>query len=931
MIKSKLLLVYCLILAATFAASSQASPLALPAMVTHLLNDLDASVPGYLSVPNSSTTGSYSLSWEIQNTSGDYILEEIAANDETASWQQIYSGTDTERTLTQTVSGDYKYRIKNCDDTNCSDYIESDVISVIVPPAIPAKPVLTENAEGLIVDWTMPEGANSYRVESSFNSGDWQDVTGQKTDISASQFKLTGLASGSWAVRIIACNEICVTSESSLQTTVGVPAQPTAYADGDSLIVDWSFVLGTKPTYYAQASFNGGTWTNITYQFIGATRFAVNDLANGSWSIRMAACLSDCVYSEGSLPVIITDVPPQPTVQVDADALIINWENMPVAGSYTYSVEASLDGGAWTQVQVTSPGDNQFRLADLGPGMWSVRIVACSDSCVYSKASAQVKVEQAPDTPAQPVAVAEGDSLIVDWTLFTAPTIKVEASFNGGEWASITTTFIDKERFSVDNLAGGLWSIRMGACNSICSYSPGSAPVQTGPKTPAQPTAFAQGSSLIVDWTFFNDPLPQVEISLNGGAWTQTSTTFIDKERFEIKDLSAGEWRVRMVACETICSYSTPSIPVQIGPDIPAQPTAFVQGSSLVVDWQPVTASTITIEASLNSGDWVSVNKTDISSSRFEVRNLTAGTWRIRIGACDTVCAYSEPSLAIELGIPAQPSVIPEGDSLLVDWTMIDGFSPSYQVQGRLGDSEWTTMSYTFINSTRFRLANLAEGKWQVRMAACYPECVYSQASETVFLINTLAQPTAVGEGNDLVVNWQPLPTNHLHKVETSFNGGEWVEQSITLSKSESQFRLSQLAAGSWSVRIYGCSIEYGCSYSVPSAPVSIGQAPDVPAQPTAYAQGNALVVDWAAVSAPTIKIEVSLNGSEWQPVLSPVTISPTRFEVRDLAKGQWRVRIAACDTACSYSEPSLPVEITTELSAITIRTQLLGAPVSSN
>ena len=696
MLKKSILPLLCLATSLCCVANSYANVALLPILIGHQLNELGNSER--IIVPDSNETGQYEISWYTNKSNLDYVVQEKSALHD---WQEIYSGTNLKTSITKSESGRFQYRFQSCALDICSAFIESNYIDVFVPETItpnpPAQPTLLQTGNSVVINWQATEQSSSYKLEASFNAGEWQDITEDKTDISATSLQLNNLAAGTWLFRIVACNSTCVMSESTEQVII----------------------------------------TETTSELY----------------------------------------PAQPTTSSTEQTMVVNWQFMPDEGQYTYKAEASLNEQGWQDMTsaITFINANRFELRDLASGEWRVRMVACTEICFYSPSSIPIWVGKIlPETPATPTGTVNDSTLIVDWSFVNGnPSYKVESSFNGGEWQDVTTqiTFIDANKFELRNLAAGEWQVRMVACLEGCSYSLPSTSVWIGgiaPDTPAMPVTFANANTLVVDWSFVSgDPTYKVESRINGSAWQKvTSTTFINANRFELRDLIAGEWQVRMIACIEACAYSEPSTPVTIGaviPDKPSPPTATVEKEFIIINWSPVAfADSYKLEMSLNNGPWLDISNDLLlfasNKNSKTYQNIFDGASRsYRVSACNVAgCSdFSGSSSALLTEAVSQPVTTVNLNTLVVDWEFVSG-EPTYRAETSFNGGIWQQATTTFVNANRFELRDLAAGEWQVRMVACFQECFYSKASEPALIESTNNPPTIIGEPNTTAPAEQP-------------------------------------------------------------------------------------------------------------------------------------------------------------------------------
>ncbi|MFT5759623.1 MAG: hypothetical protein ACI9LM_004390 [Alteromonadaceae bacterium] len=940
MIKKYLLALLWLGLSFLCVVSSYANVTALPIMVSHQLNDFGAA--GHINVSHRNESGQYDISWYLNENNGDYIVQEKSSLHD---WQEIYSGTNLKTLITKSQSGRFQYRVQSCVLSICSAFIESNFIDVFVPqvvvPIIPAQPDVLLIGNTIVIDWKNSAQSSSYKLEASFNAGEWQDITAQKIDVSNNRLQLNDLAAGLWVFRIIACNSVCVMSESSQQISVAevipknYPSQPITSTTEQLMVVDWQFMPdGGEYTYRAEANLNGGSWRDVTSDitFINANRFELRDLISGEWRVRLVACAEVCFYSSSSAPLwvgkILPAVPTTPTIIVNNTTLVVDWSF--VSGKPSYSVESSFNGEAWKKASpISFINANRFELRGLAAGKWQLRMVACLEGCSYSLASTAVWIGGiAPDVPVTPTIAVKDNTLIVDWEFVSGrPSYDVESSFNNGAWKKASPIiFINANRFELRNLAAGEWQIRMVACLEACSYSQASLPVSIEsviPDVPLPPKARVEGSLITVNWdeVVFAEHY-ELEMSLNNGPWLNISRDLLlissdNYGKYYRNTFDNGSRLYRVNACNNAGCSAFSSSSNELLTAALKKPTTTVNLNSLVVDWEFVSGEpTYKVESSFNGGPWEqSPPVSFINATRFELRNLPAGEWQVRMVACFEACIFSQASLPVSIGtglpeVPLPPTARVEGDLILVNWEEVF-FADDYELEMSLNNGPWLNISSDALlissdNYGKYYRNTFDNGSRLYRVNACNNAgCSAFSSSSNELLTAALKKPTTTVNLNSLVVDWEFVSGEPTYKVESSFNGGPWEQSPPVSFINATRFELRNLPAGEWQVRMVACF--EACIFSQASLPVSIGTGlPEVPLPPTARVEGDLILVNWEEVFfADDYELEMSLNNGPWLNISSDVLmISSDNYNKNyrnTFDNGSRLYRVNACNNAgCS-------------------------------
>lgn len=178
-----------------------------------------------LTVPETNTTGSYTVSWTTVSTATSYEIQESANG---ATWTALYTGSATSKTLNDKESGSYRYQGRACNDSGCGAYSAIKAIAVTTAPATPAitksiKFQRTVNGNIKIrcnVAWTPVATATTYDLQAY--GGDLQ-YSGPETEVE-SEYSSAAYCAPSHIVR--ACNSTDCSAWSTPpypQTTKVVP------------------------------------------------------------------------------------------------------------------------------------------------------------------------------------------------------------------------------------------------------------------------------------------------------------------------------------------------------------------------------------------------------------------------------------------------------------------------------------------------------------------------------------------------------------------------------------------------------------------------------------------------------------------------------------------------------------------------------------
>lgn len=321
------------------------------------------------------------------------------------------------------------------------------------------------NASSYTVSWTAISGATAYALEESINGGAWAQVyNGANLSWNA-----VGKAHGSqYAYRVRACTPSCGNYSVAVTVTVDLKPQsapatssPT-YSDGPNYNVSWTAVAAATSYEVKQ---NGGAF------YTGAALSkAVIGQPSGTYFYQARACNSYGCGPFGNTASTSVDLPPAtaPVLSVPATnntgSYTVSWSA--TTGATTYTLEESLNGGAWSVVQNSAA--LSWNASGKPNGNHAYRAKSCNpDGCSGYSANVVILVTYPPasapgvSTPAS----SFNGSYTVSWTgVATATRYILQESFNGGAW----TTRYDGAggAYNATGHTDGSHAFRAQACNA---------------------------------------------------------------------------------------------------------------------------------------------------------------------------------------------------------------------------------------------------------------------------------------------------------------------------------------------------------------------------------------------------------------------------------------------------------------------------------
>ena len=340
--------------------------------------------PASITVPATSATGIYSVSWAASATAGvTYTLEESTDNFATST--VVTSGlTATSAAITKMLNATYSYRVKAVKAPMADSSWVSGACVVSIPPAAPTlvSPVGTVTTLNPTYTFNAVLNATGYSVRLIAASGSTDTVWYTPVDAGCpgnigvcSIPQVTPLVNGvnySWYARAKNAAGIGAWSAyKSFTVSISAAAPPSITVPGSSTgdyTVSWGASTTAGATYLLQES-TSSTFSTVTVVTSGltATSAAITGKINGTFYYRVKAQASgvlDSAWVNGSgivsipVPTAVTLIAPSGTVATTNPIYTFN----PIAGATAYTVRLIAASGttntAWyTSADAGCPGN----------------------------------------------------------------------------------------------------------------------------------------------------------------------------------------------------------------------------------------------------------------------------------------------------------------------------------------------------------------------------------------------------------------------------------------------------------------------------------------------------------------------------------------------------------------------------------------------
>lgn len=323
-----------------------------------------------LTVPSSSATGSYTVSWASVATATTYNLQERLNG---GAWTTVQSSAALSWSVGGHGNGTYGYQVQACNSSGCGPWSAVGSATVLLPPgAAPTVSSPGSSANGTYtVSWSAVATATSYNLQEQVNGGGWTTVQSS----ASTSWGTSGRGNGTYGYHAQACNSSgCGPWSGVASTTVlwppsGAPSLslPSRNYSG-SYTVSWSGV-STASSYTLQEQVNGGAWTTV--QANGNTSWSTSGRGNGTYGYQVIACnASGCGPWSGSASVL--EIVPAP-IALNGKGYSVLY-GIPLRQTGSDSIGISIVNGNTWQVVSNKPGQLGYVLASGAIPSWAVTV-----------------------------------------------------------------------------------------------------------------------------------------------------------------------------------------------------------------------------------------------------------------------------------------------------------------------------------------------------------------------------------------------------------------------------------------------------------------------------------------------------------------------------------------------------------------------------
>jgi YD repeat-containing protein len=321
-----------------------------------------------VSVPSTSSTGSYTVSWGGVAGATSYTLQEQVNG---GAWSAAYSGSATSKGFSGKTNGaHYGYRVEGCNAGGCGPWSGTGTVAIAIPPAAPTvvgnDEVQNVNSESITILWSAVSGASRYDLENYSTGSIIYSGTGTSF---TPESGVPPLPEYTFAVR--ACNPYACSGWviAAIQDVTPAPTgSPTlslsAGSSQGSYTASWT-TLYHASSYTLQEQLNGGAWSTV---YNGtATGKAFSGKAVGNYGYQVRGCSDGgCGPWSSAATIAVNNSPPAPTNVHETESgsykviwLKVLWDAVGTATRYEVKIDASdtiVYSGTATSYAIASGG-----------------------------------------------------------------------------------------------------------------------------------------------------------------------------------------------------------------------------------------------------------------------------------------------------------------------------------------------------------------------------------------------------------------------------------------------------------------------------------------------------------------------------------------------------------------------------------------------
>jgi len=533
-------------------------------------------VPASITVPASSTTGSFTVSWSSSTGATSYDLEEDTTS-AFSSPTQVYTGASTSFGVTNKPAGTYWYRVRASNTAGTSAWRTSTNGCVVqIPPAAPSSITVPANSVtgNYAVSWSSSIGATGYDLEEATDAAFSSPTTvyqGANTT-----YNVTGKVSGTFYYRVRATNTWgnsgwtagangCQIIPPNPPASITVPATSVT----GTYTVTWTAETGA--TGYDLQEDSSASFTNPTVVYSGTnTSFLVTGKTAGTFYYRVRATngAGQSAWTAGANGCqIVAPAPPVPlTVPASSTTgtYTVTWGASTGAVSYELQEDTSSGFGnpstvaqgvnlSYTAIGKWN-GTYYYRVRasnGAGASAWTLDLVGCTVA---------LSAPGSPGSITVPVMSSTGN-FVVSWTAVTGATgYDLEEDSSPAFTGAVQVYTGASTQFGVTGKTNGVYYYRVRATNAagVSGWTNGGNGCTVTLSVPLAPTSLTVPSNSFtgnfgLTWTSVSgNPSYELVESTNAGFTSPACVYLGPGTSFQVTGRTDGTYWYRVRTVNTI-------------------------------------------------------------------------------------------------------------------------------------------------------------------------------------------------------------------------------------------------------------------------------------------------------------------------------------------------------------------------------------------
>ncbi|WNZ58456.1 SpvB/TcaC N-terminal domain-containing protein [Microbulbifer sp. MKSA007] len=527
------------------------------------------------------------------------------------SWSS--NGTSRTKSFSGQAEEQYKYQVRACNATGCSNTRTSGSFSVLyLPSAVSGlSPSTTQVTSSVTLSWNPPASGSfdEYKIEQKFNSGSWSEA--ERVGSGTTQETLDTDFSGSLSYRVSACNAAGCGSVSNTITVEAKYIMVNPSSSEGNYTVSWAVHPNVKFSYKVIETFNN-VETEYSEDTIVLSK-TFSKTRNGTYDYQVYAIgetydssLAEFVRKEYSLgyPVSVTVTVPLPgapssiTVPSSTDtdgAFSISWGSASgIVNHYQYRQSHNGTWGNW--VDVGTGRSNSF--TGIGDGTYIYQVRACNDSgCSGSKTSSSFNVLKIPgvtDSISVPSSYNTSGSYTIEWEAASGTVAHYEyRQQKDGSWGSwINNGTSRSKEFSGQDEAQYQYQVK--ACNDTGCGSVKTSAAFSVLHLPSAVSGLSSSapqvtSSVTLNW---NPPSSgsfdeyKIEEKYGSDSWSERERVDFGITQDVLSIVKSGSYSYRVSACNAAGCGGVSNIVTVTSTDIMVEPSP--SEGNYTLRWLPV-------------------------------------------------------------------------------------------------------------------------------------------------------------------------------------------------------------------------------------------------------------------------------------------------------------------------------------------------------